>query len=118
MKTLDGTHVPMAAKASGATCVPVSHGVAFVAVKRSREPCRRADARGTPNKKTRERFVSRGFFDLRRIASGRSMVPGTGLEPASQSRRRIFVTLLLSKPASSERHRSCAGLCLRRRARA
>lgn len=27
------------------------------------------------------------------------MVPGTGLEPASQSRRRIFVTLLLSKPA-------------------
>ncbi|AHI74803.1 hypothetical protein BTRA_2836 [Burkholderia thailandensis USAMRU Malaysia  len=27
------------------------------------------------------------------------MVPGTGLEPASQLRRRIFVTLLLSKPA-------------------
>lgn len=27
------------------------------------------------------------------------VVPGTGLEPASQLRRRIFVTLLLSKPA-------------------
>lgn len=26
-------------------------------------------------------------------------MPGTGLEPASQLRRRIFVTLLLSKPA-------------------
>lgn len=31
------------------------------------------------------------------------MVPGTGLEPASQLRRRIFVTLLLSKPASRAR---------------
>jgi hypothetical protein len=31
------------------------------------------------------------------------MVPGTGLEPASQLRRRIFVTLLLSKPASRVR---------------
>ena len=46
------------------------------------------------------------------------LVPGTGLEPASQLRRRIFVTLLLSKPASSKRRRSCAGLCLHRRARA
>ena len=31
------------------------------------------------------------------------MVPGTGLEPASQLRRRIFVTLLLSKPAARAR---------------
>lgn len=31
------------------------------------------------------------------------LVPGTGLEPASQLRRRIFVTLLLSKPASRAR---------------
>lgn len=48
------------------------------------------------------------------------LVPGTGLEPASQLRRRIFVTLLLSKPASRKRkrNRSCAGLCLHRRARA
>ncbi|QTD88446.1 hypothetical protein [Burkholderia anthina] len=57
MKTLDGTHGPMAAQVSGATCVPVSHGVAFVAVKRNH-----ANACGSPNKKTRERFVSRGFF--------------------------------------------------------
>ncbi|ARK51323.1 hypothetical protein DF122_23515 [Burkholderia pseudomallei] len=35
-----------------------------------------------------------------RRACGRArLVPGTGLEPASQLRRRIFVTLLLSKPA-------------------
>lgn len=35
-----------------------------------------------------------------RCAGGRArLVPGTGLEPASQLRRRIFVTLLLSKPA-------------------
>lgn len=39
---------------------------------------------------------------LRRTGSARLqswLVPGTGLEPASQLRRRIFVTLLLSKPA-------------------
>lgn len=46
-----------------------------------------------------------GFFtpSSNRIASTQSMVPGTGLEPASQLRRRIFVTLLLSKPASRAR---------------
>lgn len=56
-------------------------------------------------KKTRERCISRGFFtpSSNRIASTQSMVPGTGLEPASQLRRRIFVTLLLSKPASRAR---------------
>ncbi|CAD9219893.1 hypothetical protein BCEN4_1560024 [Burkholderia cenocepacia] len=60
----------------------------------------------TPHKqKTRERCISRGFFtpSSNRIASTQSMVPGTGLEPASQLRRRIFVTLLLSKPASRAR---------------
>lgn len=41
------------------------------------------------------------FIESNRV--GRSMVPGTGLEPASQLRRRIFVTLLLSKPASRAR---------------
>lgn len=43
------------------------------------------------------------FIESHRIASTQSMVPGTGLEPASQLRRRIFVTLLLSKPASRAR---------------
>ncbi|CAG9272949.1 hypothetical protein BCEP4_750045 [Burkholderia cepacia] len=68
--------------------------------------------------KTRERMASRGLSSLHRIALKAIVVPGTGLEPASQLRRRIFVTLLLSKPASRTRCRSCAGLCLHRRARA
>nr|WP_175798755.1 hypothetical protein [Burkholderia anthina] len=40
MKTIDGTHGPMAAQAFGATRAPVSHDVVFVAAKRTREPCR------------------------------------------------------------------------------
>lgn len=69
------------------------------------------------NKKPAKPCAIAGFCILR-TGMDRYLVPGTGLEPASQLRRRIFVTLLLSKPTSSERHRSCAGLCLRRRARA
>ncbi len=69
------------------------------------------------NKKPAKPYAIAGFCTSR-TGMDRYLVPGTGLEPASQLRRRIFVTLLLSKPTSSERHRSCAGLCLRRRARA
>lgn len=69
------------------------------------------------NKKPAKPYAIAGLCFLR-TGMDRYLVPGTGLEPASQLRRRIFVTLLLSKPTSSERHRSCAGLCLRRRARA
>lgn len=69
------------------------------------------------NKKPAKPCAIAGLCFLR-TGMDRYLVPGTGLEPASQLRRRIFVTLLLSKPTSSERHRSCAGLCLRRRARA
>lgn len=55
----------------------------------------------TKQKNPRALHFSRVFHTS--IESARSMVPGTGLEPASQLRRRIFVTLLLSKPASHAR---------------
>lgn len=78
--------------------------------------CTRRSAMKTKN--PRETLISRGSLELRGITTKAMLVPGTGLEPASQLRRRIFVTLLLSKSTSSKRCRSCAGLCLHRRARA
>lgn len=105
MKTIDGTHVPLAAK--DIRC-DVRASITWRRVRRSEARPRAVSPRRRMRRaqqKTRERCISRGFFtpSSNRIASTQSMVPGTGLEPASQLRRRIFVTLLLSKPASRAR---------------
>ncbi len=103
MEAVGGTHLPMATQASGATCVPVSHGVVFGAAACVASLADVPLHRSAPNKKPASASFLAGFLHLHRIASTQSMVPGTGLEPASQLRRRIFVTLLLSKPASRAR---------------